>query len=376
MPNLWDKTPDMPLQAELNPLTNPALERNLGRWAQVYFSNPPGKREQAVSKLVEEIKRETSGELADEIICSACQHKNSPHYKFCGRCGGALKPVLSSSNTSPHFTTIRVPVEAAHQFPQPAPFSSESRDAQWLREKTLGSLDASDARDWGGWKYLVGGMVIALACFGYLQWSAKAKLVPKPELETRSQTTTPTPTTPIRLAPKVAPADAPGQPPRAAPAKSVPVENSVPAQVPSPPETAAPDSRTLQVQRASASIDQRDQRSAAADLRGSAPSPRLDAAVSPRTVGGEGGLPELQLAQRYLGGSMGVRDSSEAAKLLWKAVRKENTRAALLLSGLYVRGDGVPKSCDQARLLLVAATKRGSAQAAQQLRDLQSHGCR
>ena len=72
---------------------------------------------------------------------------------------------------------------------------------------------------------------------------------------------------------------------------------------------------------------------------------------------------------------MGVRDSSEAAKLLWKAVRKQNATAEVLLSDLYVRGDGVPQNCDQARLLLVAAAKRGSPQAAQQLRDLESRGC-
>ena len=61
-----------------------------------------------------------------------------------------------------------------------------------------------------------------------------------------------------------------------------------------------------------------------------------------------------------LGGSMGARDASEAAKLLWKAVGKQNPTAAILLSGLYARGDGVTKSCDQARLLLLAATKHGS----------------
>ena len=90
---------------------------------------------------------------------------------------------------------------------------------------------------------------------------------------------------------------------------------------------------------------------------------------------GESGAPDLRLAQRYLGGSMGVRDSSEAATLLWKAVRKQNTTAAVLLSDLYARGDGVPRSCDQARLLLLAAAKRGSPQAAEQLRQLESHGC-
>ena len=72
---------------------------------------------------------------------------------------------------------------------------------------------------------------------------------------------------------------------------------------------------------------------------------------------------------------MGRRDSSEAAKLLWKAVGKQTATAALLLSGLYLRGEGVPRSCDEARLLLMAAARRGAPQAAQQLRELESQGC-
>ena len=73
---------------------------------------------------------------------------------------------------------------------------------------------------------------------------------------------------------------------------------------------------------------------------------------------------------------MGVRDPSEAARLLWKAVRKQNSTAAVLLSDLYVRGDGVPRNCDQARILLLAAAKRGSPQAIQQLQNLEAYGCR
>ena len=86
----------------------------------------------------------------------------------------------------------------------------------------------------------------------------------------------------------------------------------------------------------------------------------------------ESGASDLRLAQRYLSGAAGPRDSSEAAKLLWKAVRKQNATAEVLLSDLYAKGDGVSQSCDQARLLLVAAAKKGSLQAAQQLRELES----
>jgi len=47
----------------------------------------------------------------------------------------------------------------------------------------------------------------------------------------------------------------------------------------------------------------------------------------------------------------------------------------LMLADLYARGDGVPRSCDQARILLTAALKRGASEAGQKLRDLQSSGC-
>lgn len=66
VPYFWDTVPETSPQPELNPLTNPVLERNLGRWAQAYFSNPPGQRELAISKLLEEIKSETSDILTAE----------------------------------------------------------------------------------------------------------------------------------------------------------------------------------------------------------------------------------------------------------------------------------------------------------------------
>jgi len=87
------------------------------------------------------------------------------------------------------------------------------------------------------------------------------------------------------------------------------------------------------------------------------------------------GADELAAAQRYLEGKNGPRDSSQAAKWLWKAVGKQNPGAALMLAELYARGDGVAKSCDQARLLLVAAAKKGAPSAGLRLRNLESNGC-
>ncbi|MGC2060686.1 MAG: hypothetical protein WA653_20655 [Candidatus Sulfotelmatobacter sp.] len=94
-------------------------------------------------------------------------------------------------------------------------------------------------------------------------------------------------------------------------------------------------------------------------------------------LAGQSGSEELAAAEKYLNAGPGTaRDSHQAAMLLWKAVAKQNLTATLLLSDLYLRGDGVSKSCDQARLLLDAAARKGAGAAAERLRNLQAFGCR
>jgi TPR repeat protein len=82
------------------------------------------------------------------------------------------------------------------------------------------------------------------------------------------------------------------------------------------------------------------------------------------------------MAQRFLQGSSGqARDSAEAAKWLWKSIAKHNGPAMLALADLYLKGDGVAKNCDQARVLLDSAGRRGMAGAGERLRNLQAFGC-
>ena len=88
------------------------------------------------------------------------------------------------------------------------------------------------------------------------------------------------------------------------------------------------------------------------------------------------GAEELAMAQRYLHGANGEpRNSAEAAKWLWKAMGKHNGSASVLLADLYLKGDGVPKNCDQARILLDSAALRGTKDAGERLRHLQAFGC-
>jgi TPR repeat protein len=79
---------------------------------------------------------------------------------------------------------------------------------------------------------------------------------------------------------------------------------------------------------------------------------------------------ELEKGRDYLEGRGVPKDSTLAAKWLWKSVAKQNTEATVILSQLYVSGNGVPKSCDQARLLLSAVAEKGSDGARQQLKDV------
>src|SRR5579863_8739857 len=97
---------------ELNPLLNPLLGAHMGRWAEVYFTSPPEKRNQAVADLLRELKSAPPPESGpvpaiknenreNEIqalqsslpiaaqtrpvsICQACGHDNALGQKFCG----------------------------------------------------------------------------------------------------------------------------------------------------------------------------------------------------------------------------------------------------------------------------------------------------
>jgi TPR repeat protein len=364
---LSDKAPDVLPRSELNPLTNPALERNLSRWAEVYFGTPPGKRDQAISKLLQEIRLETLGTLKaesarsegglarsaelQEVACPSCRQQNPLGYKFCRECGAALHPGQPDAASDTNLAEARAAAEA--------PAARSESDVQWLRDRALGSLSAYENPVHRGWMFAVGGFVIVLAGFVYLQWA--------PLLQTGASHNP--------VASRVSAASA-----------TAPLESASSTPAPSPQETISPLSQPSEVKSGEVKLsdvnpseakpgfvtETPDRDKASHSVQPAAQkSSLLPAAPMPSS-----GESDLRLAQRYLSGSMGARDSSEAARLLWKAVRQQNTTAAVLLSDLYVRGDGVPKSCDQARLLLLAATKRGAPQAAEQLRSLESHGCR
>jgi hypothetical protein len=67
---------------------------------------------------------------------------------------------------------------------------------------------------------------------------------------------------------------------------------------------------------------------------------------------------------------------SALARQLWSALDAGDSSAEVPLAQLYLTGDGVPRSCDQARVLLSAASKKGNIEALRQLQQLKKNACR
>lgn len=70
------------------------------------------------------------------------------------------------------------------------------------------------------------------------------------------------------------------------------------------------------------------------------------------------------------------RGRSARARQLWSALGAGDSSAEVPLAQLYLTGDGVPKNCEQARVLLRAAAKNGNIDALRQLRQLKTSSCR
>jgi uncharacterized OB-fold protein len=393
VPHPQEKMPvtDLP-NPELNPLLNPTLGRNLGRWAEVYFTSPPEKREEAVVELLRELKAQPAPEQTENdavskeyvrsnfeaseiavalaVQCSECGHSYANGQRFCGMCGALLTPEQLSGEDHRLEATVVAGISRAPELrfgyiPDTGPIVAASAslrsagdggaEIRWLREKNLA---AENAASWSRRAPRYAPAILAVLAIGILIYAQSRPAGPvRPAA----------PTTAAPVAQKAAsdPAQETWSAPTPAPAPMNPAGGarsiaSSPVSAPSVGNQAAPDEN-----RAPPSP---------APNRGSQPtvvptSQPLDASST------SNGSLELTQAEDFLNGRKVPRDSAVAAKFLWKAVSKENTSAILLLSDMYLIGDGVPKSCDQARLLLNAAARKNIPQAAQKLRNLRTSGC-
>src|SRR3989441_3079481 len=183
---------DSTSRSELNPLQNPTLGRNLGRWAQVYFTSPPEKREQAVVELLRELETgvvpvphvSSSKKLEDgRAFCSRCQRQGEPGQRFCVICGSSLTTLSEAAEHDRAFA-------ASLPVPDSTPISPEG-DAQWLRDRAFASFDSDVPRRQPWKKYLFAMGVVALAGLGYFEWSARSDREPskKPSISVASEST-------------------------------------------------------------------------------------------------------------------------------------------------------------------------------------------
>ena len=205
---------------------------------------------------------------------------------------------------------------------------------------------------------LFGFLGAALTLGGYIygvhvgrsQISAVTRSATAPDAQTRPAVPAPAPVPASTLASGApsAPTDAP-----VTPSEAPPITNGTPGKTPKT-EEASP-----------SSVKPSGAEGNSADSRGLQPGQPS-----------EGGQSELDAALASLRGTNGTPDSFRAARLLWAAVGKGNSSAEVILADLYVRGAGVPKSCEQGRVLLRAASKSGNHEAETKLRELNTKGCK
>jgi hypothetical protein len=351
---------------ELNPLTNPVLSANMGRWAEVYVTTPPEERDEAVLELLRELRAEASqasqpaakakdnpGSLpsADEnsIACRSCGQNNPAQDRFCGQCGADL--LLNRSLSSPFFD------------PEPerralAGVSEGDRNPfgeDWVPDEGPRLIPDYEPTPYRYRVYAGAAMAVLVSALVYVAWRGTQRgfggshalpaAVPAAAPETSRQ-------------PQATPA-----PKRDTTAASNHV--SEPGARTTGGSPSANDSSEINSESKTASAAMPARAGAAAK-----PAPPVHSA---RGNGSE----ELTIAENYLNGTQGkAQDRAEAAKWLWRSVAKQNSRAAVMLSDLYLQGNGVAKSCDQARLLLDSAARKGAAGASERLRNLPAFGCR
>ena len=397
-------------RAELNPLLNPVLASHMGRWAEVYFTSPPEKREEAVLELLRELESEEpatssarplesmqatryvepthgNGKSAAPLEpllahCQRCGHDNPMTHQFCGMCGSSLQTeaVEGFSTDTPYGQhegemeqrESNVPAHPPQQsfsesyVDEPREPVGRSRSdpydlsfLQGLREREINDYEY-DEPSAPRYRYYIGAvLIILLLTLGYMAWRSGQFS------QSTHQTSAPPPPAPTESTPAVQPSPSA----TTAPAPLAPAKVAEPAAPPAgtkTPETAKEQKpESVSPTRPLASAQNSPASSSSATSASTEPQSAL-------TSGAE----DFAMAQRYLAGNNGqARDPAEAAKWLWKAMGKHNGPATLQLADLYLKGEGVTKNCEQARVLLDSAAIRGMKGAGERLRNLQAFGC-
>jgi hypothetical protein len=327
-------------EPELNPVLNPLLAAHMGRWAEVYFTSLPENRDQAVSQLLRELQNESFPEPALQVADPETTIAETTRKEIEDETPGAppqaakAVPSFPESWSGPELSPAANSSEYAigESSPTAGRHGRDDLEACWipptdiLPQRAVQSVKSKP----GAYRrkvYAGVALAIVFTFLLYTMWHGTKTI----SRDAGTQSALPV-----------------AAPEATNPARTIETRNKITA-------------------------TSRKHRSA----RALSTSKALTRAKSESVIGAElGGVNEFVTAERYLKGTLGTTpDSREAALWLWKAVGKKNPAAMIALSDLYLRGDGVPKSCDQARLLLDSAARKGETAAAERLRHLQAFGC-
>ncbi|MGA8273189.1 MAG: hypothetical protein WB919_16625 [Candidatus Sulfotelmatobacter sp.] len=406
-------------EPDLNPLMNPLLAKHMGRWAEVYFTTPPEKRAEAVSELVRELTRNSPAvDVADlptpanenhhdenhnedpredfpdqpviakpfaqetaTLICESCGAGNSALQRFCGMCG---LPLTFSEESDSQEIAEAAPVSARvwdgperSSLNRVETVATDSTAGFYAHDEDIAPRESSPVSPTGwrpnefhsltqyepepsrrNYKVYVGlAVAVVLASLVYVTWRSNTTFWRSGTAPAALPQAVPAPSGEAQTAPPAKPADTATTQPT--PANNAHLARPTPASL-------------SQNQKQTSLSAENDQRSKARSAPAAVPASVNSSATAPEQSGAE----ELAMAEKYLNAGPGAaRDSQQAVAWLWKAVAKQNLTATMLLSDLYLRGDGVAKSCDQARLLLDVAARKGRAAAAERLRNMPAFGC-
>ena len=97
---------------------------------------------------------------------------------------------------------------------------------------------------------------------------------------------------------------------------------------------------------------------------------------SPRALEPPASNPSARtLHQPDLNGNGSQQKTSMTPEQLWASVQAGNSKAAVALADRYLKGEGVPQNCSQARVLLQVASQKRNAGAIKKLQELDKDGC-
>jgi hypothetical protein len=346
LPQTDDSEGSAPLRSELNPLLNPLLGQNLGRWAEVYYTSPPETREQAVEELVRELEAQQME--AQQTV---------PQDRSFSREEQVPVNDLPSLRRAPSESRASEPL-SRRQAMDPETWSTDFLPRDRADQEGFGAKiwDSKLGTALRG-RYLLAAFAIAIAGAMVLGYMIRVG-TPSPGAKGAQQN------------PPAVPAPASPATQSGGPAASDSGASSVTELQPTREPVSAARVPHAPAKPGSGS------RSAAAGTSAGIPAAATFPAGVSTGMSKAAGSEELAVAKNYLNGNgSNPRDTSEAARWLWKAVAKKNAEAAGLLATLYLEGDGIPKNCDQARLLLDAAARKGIKGAAERLGHLQAFGC-